>query len=621
MKTQSSTTPEPKDKLDAKATKTADAAHAATPAVAAANGPEDEITDWLSIDWQQVEDDVRRLRQRIFTATQAGNLAKARNLQKLMLRSRANALLSVRRVTEVNAGRETAGIDGKTALLPQSKAELADWLQRRAEPWKPKPVKRVFIPKANGRQRPLGIPVIADRALQALTLGALEPEWEARFEPRSYGFRPGRGCHDAIEAIFKTVVGRNPHRRWILDADLAAAFDRIDHDHLMSVLGGFPAGALIEQWLKAGVVDRGRFAPTEEGTPQGGVISPVLMNVALHGLEQPAGARYFADDRKDAGKSVPGTPVVVRYADDLVALCVSAEQAQQVKERLASWLAPRGLAFNEDKTRVVSLDRGFDFLGFNVRRYRNGKLLIKPSKEAVRRIRKRLAAEVKALHGANAEAVISRLNPIIRGWAAYYRSVVSKETFSSLDHYVWRLTYRWAKRAHPNKSKRWVIAQYFDMFNPSRRDRWVFGDRDSGRYLVKFSWTRIVRHQMVTGGASPDDPALTDYWARRRRRSRTPLGAADSRALRAQSGCCPLCGYLLLHADREPVSPHEWEQWFTATRKAIRRQAIAAQAAPGAPDEPAALRLVHTHCARRQTADQTTQGPAAQPAREPTGLA
>ena len=183
----------------------------------------------MSIDWQQVEDDVRRLRQRIFTATQSGDLAKARNLQKLMLRSRANALLSVRRVTEVNAGRETAGIDGETALLPQSKAELADWLQRRAEPWKPRPVKRVFIPKANGRQRPLGIPVIADRALQALTLGALEPEWEARFEPKSYGFRPGRGCHDAIEAIFKTVVGRNPHRRWILDADLAAALVASSH--------------------------------------------------------------------------------------------------------------------------------------------------------------------------------------------------------------------------------------------------------------------------------------------------------------------------------------------------------------------------------------------------------
>jgi RNA-directed DNA polymerase len=270
MKTQSLPTPEPKDKLDAKTTKMADAAQAATPAVAVANVPEDEITDWLSIDWHQVEDDVRRLRQRIFTATQSGDMAKARNLQKLMLRSRRQR--AVERAAD-NGGqccRETAGIDGKTALLAPSKAELADWLQARAEPWKPKPVKRVFIPKANRRQRPLGVPVIADRALQALTLGALEPEWEARFEPKSYGFRPGRGCHDAIEAIFKTVVGRDPHRRWILDADVGAAFDRIDHHHLMSALGGFPARALIEQWLTAGVVDRGPFAPTEQELPRAG---------------------------------------------------------------------------------------------------------------------------------------------------------------------------------------------------------------------------------------------------------------------------------------------------------------------------------------------------------------
>jgi RNA-directed DNA polymerase len=386
-----------------------------------ANGPEDETLDWLSVDWQQVEGDVRRLRQRIFTAAQVGDLARVRNLQKLMLRSRSNALLAVRRVTELNAGRETAGIDGRTVLLPPSKAELADWVQRRAEPWKPKPVKRVFIPKANGRQRPLGIPVIADRALQALAINALEPEWEARFEPRSYGFRPGRGCHDAIESIFTTVAGRNPHRRWILDADLAAAFDKIDHNHLMSALGTFPARGRVRQWLKAGVLDRGRFTPTEEGTPQGGVASPLMMNVALHGLETAAGARAFPDGFTHAGGAIPGTPVVVRYADDLVALCVSAEQAQRVKDDLTQWLAPRGLAFNEDKTQIVGLEDGFDFLGFNIRRYRNGKLLIKPSKAAVQRIRSRLAAEVKALDGANAAAVINKLNPVIRGWAAYYR--------------------------------------------------------------------------------------------------------------------------------------------------------------------------------------------------------
>src|SRR4051812_29384304 len=262
------------------------------------NGPEDDVLDWEAVDWRRVEDDVRRLRQRIFTASKAGDLKKVRSLQKLMLRSRANTLISVRRVTEVNAGRKTAGIDGKTGLLAHQKAELADWVQHRCESWKPQAVKRVYVPKADGRQRPLGIPVIADRCLQALVLGALEPEWEARFEPRSYGFRPGRGCHDAIEAIFCAVAGRNPHRRWILDADLAAAFDRIDHNHLLAALGTFPARDRIAEWLRAGVVEREQLTPTTEGTPQGGVISPLLLNVALHGMESAAGVRYFPDSVK-----------------------------------------------------------------------------------------------------------------------------------------------------------------------------------------------------------------------------------------------------------------------------------------------------------------------------------
>jgi RNA-directed DNA polymerase len=259
--------PKPKDKLDAMMMTAPPPASPETGGNVMVNGPEDEITDWPQIDWRQVDDDVRRLRQRIFTASAAGDLAKVRDLQKLMLRSRANALSGVRRVTEPNEGRATAGIDGRTAMLDSQKADLADWVQRRSEPWKPRPVKRVFIPKPGGRRRPLGIPVIADRALQAVVLNALEPEWEARFEPRSYGFRPGRGCHDAIEAIYHTVVGRNPHRRWILDADLAAAFDRIGHDHLLSMLGSFPARGRIEQWLTAGVVDQGRLTPTGQGTP------------------------------------------------------------------------------------------------------------------------------------------------------------------------------------------------------------------------------------------------------------------------------------------------------------------------------------------------------------------
>lgn len=428
---------EPRGKLDTMLI--SDGAASALPAASApVNGPEGEDLDWASIDWRRVEEDVRRLRQRIFTASKAGDLKKVRSLQKLMLRSRSNTLLSVRRVTEINAGRATAGVDGKVVLLSQSKAALAHWVQHRARPWIPRPVKRVFIPKpGTTKKRGLGIPVIVDRCLQAVALGALEPEWEARFEPKSYGFRPGRGCHDAIGAIYSTLNGKNPQRAWVLDADLTAAFDRIDHARLMAALGTFPARGLVRQWLKAGVVDRGRFAPTEEGTPQGGVISPLLFNVALHGMEEAAGVRYYTTGR-DAGSAQSGSPVLVRYADDFVAMCTSREQAEQVKKRLAAWLTPRGLAFHEDKTRIVHAESGFDFLGFNVRRY-HGKLLIKPSTAAQRRIRERLSTEMVALRGANAGAVLKKINPIVRGWSAYYRTVVSSEIFTALDNHMWKL--------------------------------------------------------------------------------------------------------------------------------------------------------------------------------------
>jgi RNA-directed DNA polymerase len=254
--------PEPEGKLDAEAVD------------ADVNGPADVFADWDAVSWRAVEEDVRRLRQRIFTASKAGDLKRVRNLQKLMRRSRANTLVSVRRVTEDNAGRKTAGVDGQVVLTSPGKTALAEWMHRQTEPWHARPVKRVYIPKPNGKQRPLGIPVIVDRVLQARVKNALEPEWEARFEPKSYGFRPGRGCHDAIEAIYQAVKGRNPKRLWALDADLAAAFDRIDHEHLLGRLGTFPARGLIRDWLKAGVIESGRFAPTEEGTPQGGVMSP-----------------------------------------------------------------------------------------------------------------------------------------------------------------------------------------------------------------------------------------------------------------------------------------------------------------------------------------------------------
>jgi RNA-directed DNA polymerase len=569
------------------------------------NGPED-APGWDAIDWRAHERNVRRLRQRIFKATREQDWPKVRNLQKLMLRSRSNTLVSVRQVTQRNAGRKTAGIDGEVALTSSSRAEVAVRVHATITSWRPRAVRRVYIPKASNRAklRPLGIPVIMDRCHQARVRNALEPEWEARFEPRSYGFRPGRGCHDAIESIFNTLSGRYAKLLWILDADLAAAFDRIDHDRLLAALGDFPARGMIRDWLKAGVFEAGKgFAATEEGTPQGGCISPLLLNVALHGLEEAAGVRYIATGA-NAGNLKAGSPAVIRYADDLVVCCSSRQQAEQVKAGLAGWLAPRGLAFNEDKTQIVDASRGFDFLGFNVRRYPNGKLLIKPAKKAVRRFRERLAAEMRRLRGSNAMAVIATLTPIIRGWAAYYRSVVSSEVFASLDDYLWKLTYKWARHSHPNKPKTWVVDRYFGKFNKFRNARWVFGDRDSGACLPKLAWTNIVRHIPVKAGASPDDPALADYWANRRRKVKPPLDGYTLRLLTRQNARCPLCGDPLLSAEQPPQSPSQWERWWLqVTRRAIAASYLTHHSGRG-PADGEQTRLVHASCHRAHQARQ-----------------
>src|SRR6266704_1168334 len=302
------------------------------------------------------------------------------------------------------------------------------------------------------------------------------------------------------------------------------------------------------------------------------------MNVALHGLEKAAGVRYHTAG-VHAGDTTPGSPILVRYADDLVVLCHSQEQAEQVKVRLAVWLTPRGLAFNEDKTKIVRLSDGFDFLGYNVRRYHQ-KLLIKPSEAALRRIRKRLATEIRALRGSNVMAVLAKLGPIVRGWAAYYRGVVSSGLFSSLDHYLWQLLYKWATWSHPNKPKSWVVG------------------RDSDAYLTKFSWTPIVRHVMVKAGSSPDDPGLAEYWAERRNRVKPPLDDYTLRLLTRQDARCPLCGEHLLTADQPPQSPEQWERWWLqVTRKAIAASYLVHHGRPG-PGGGDPTRLVHAACHR-----------------------
>jgi RNA-directed DNA polymerase len=345
-------------------------------------------------------------------------------------------------------------------------------------------------------------------------------------------------------------------------------------------------------------MEGGRFAPTEEGTPQGGVISPLLLNVALDGMEGAAGVRYQSS-ASNAGALEADSPALVRYADDFVVLCHSREEAEAAKARLSAWLAQRGLAFNEDKTRIVHLDEGFDFLGFHVQR-RKDKLLITPSKASLVRVRARIATELRSLRGAPALVVIQRLNPIIRGWSSYYRGVVASEAFASLDTHLWRHTYKWAQRSHRNKSRHWVVAQYYGMFNPAHPNRWVFGDRKSGAYLVQFSWTRIVRHHLVKGRFSPDDPTLVEYWSRRRRRRPPPLSGPSLRLLRGQEGLCAVCATPLFDAEGDLDSATAWEQG--SITEMVTRQRVT-----GPPGEAATFRLVHPGCSRRSSVASTPE--------------
>ena len=443
---------------------------------------------WNRIDWSKARDQVRRVQERIFRAAKNGEVAQVRNLQNLQVRSYFAKVLAIRQVTQENAGRNTPGVDGFVCKTDRQRWELLE-SGLTLDGYHPSPVRRVFIPKSNGKLRPLGIPTVKDRVMQALVKLALEPEWESRFEANSYGFRPGRSAHDAIKAIW-LCANQTGSSEWVVDADISGCFDNIDHDALLTLV---PAHfrIVIGRWLRAGVIELGKREESIAGTPQGGIISPLLANIALDGLE-----RLFGSETKDGQPKPPSKKKgrnhgvhLIRYADDFVVFSPTREIAEgYILPRLQQFLAGRGLQLSEAKTSITHIDEGFDFLGFNVRR-RSGKVFVKPQRKKVLEHLQRLSEYVRSHRQQPIGGMIRDLNPIIRGWTNYYRHVVSKRIFATVDNAMWPMLYKWAKRRHPMKPHSWVQKRYFTMAYGTRR--WVL--TDGIRKLLKHDGLSVRR--------------------------------------------------------------------------------------------------------------------------------
>ncbi|MHC1697537.1 MAG: group II intron reverse transcriptase/maturase [Geobacteraceae bacterium] len=507
--------------------------------------------NWHQIDWAKCHSNVRRLQVRIVKATKEGRWNKVKALQHLLTHSFNGKVLAVKRVTE-NTGRKTPGVDGETWSTPRSKMNAAMSLRSRG--YKPRPLRRVYIPKANGKKRPLGIPTMKDRAMQALYLLALEPIAETTGDPNSYGFRKERCTADAMAQCF-IALAKSKSPQWILEGDIKGCFDNISHEWMEH---NIPMDRMVlHKWLKAGFIDNKRLFPTEAGTPQGGIISPVLANMVLDGLEEelrrafPKGARVTIPNPsgKGAGKRVPNQKQInlIRYADDFV---ITATQEcvleNEVKPLVEKFMRTRGLELSQEKTRISHIEEGFDFLGWNFRKY-NGKLLIKPSKDNIKRFLEKIRSVIKVNATAKQENLIKLLNPMIHGWAMYHRGAVASDVFARVHSEIWMALWRWARRRHPRKGRRWVKNKYFQVING--RD-WVFstssgkGETKTTEALCRASSVKIQRHIKIQSEANPFDPLWDCYFESRRtgKMTTSPSGKRELRALwRKQLGLCPMC--------------------------------------------------------------------------------
>ncbi len=522
--------------------------------------------EWKDIPWRKLERIVFKLQKRIYRASVRGDVKALRRLQKTLIRSNSARCIAVRRVTQDNQGKQTAGVDGRKNLTPKQRLDLVNTLKLGD---KATPTRRVWIPKPGSKEkRGLGIPTIKERARQALVKLALEPEWEARFEPNSYGFRPGRSCHDAIGQIYLSI---NKKAKYVLDADIAKCFDRIDHQALLTKMNTFPTiRRQVRAWLKAGVMDGKELFPTTEGTPQGGVLSPLLANIALHGMEQRIKQAFKRRQPKVNGVQVDiPAPDVVRYADDFVILHEDITVIQTSQQVVSEWLLDMGLELKPSKTRIThtlyeyeSEKPGFDFLGFSIRQYpvgkyqsgksTNGKLLgfktlIKPSKEKQKIHQQQIARIIDAHKCAPQAALIGRLNPVIRGWANYYAAVVSKKTYERQDNLMYSKLRAWANRRHSNKTQGWVNRKYWQTLGEKN---WVFAAKSEDTNLLRLlshKETPIVRHVKIKGTASPYDGDLV-YWSSRMDKHPS-MPSRVAKLLKKQKGKCAHCNLFFRDED------------------------------------------------------------------------
>ncbi len=501
----------------------------------------DVVPGWHSINWKQVWRNVRRLQARIVKATQESRWGKVQALVYLLTHSYSGRAAAILRVT-TNAGATTPGVDGDVWDTPELKAEAFSKLRRRG--YQPQPLRRVYIPKSSdpSKLRPLGIPTLTDRAMQALYLLGFDPIEETTADANSYGFRSQRCCADALDQCHK-ILRKNHSATWILEGDIKACFDRISHDWLLTHT---PMDKVIlRKWLQAGFLEKDVFVATTEGTPQGGICSPALANRTLDGLEPLLQQRFGATRRQRERHKVH----LVRYADDFIITGTSKELLRdEVQPLVAHFLKERGLELSREKTSITPVDDGFDFLGQNVRRY-GTKLLLKPSRKNVRAFLGKIDEVIQQEGGyLSAGDLIERLNPKIRGWALYHRHASSARLFARVDEVIFKKLWRWARRRHRGKSARWVKTKYFS--RPGDHS-WCFRgtvpDGDGGSrttFLYGARSTAIRRHVKIQGTANPYDPAWELYFEERlaTQMASTLTGRGTARYLwYEQDGKCLVC--------------------------------------------------------------------------------